>query len=292
MATRRRGLGRGLDALLGGQSGQTETRALPESGVASLDVDQLEPNRYQPRSYFDETGLEELAESIRHQGDVQPNVVTPRGEDRYTIIAGERRWRAARRAGLRQVPVVLRQVADDRQILELALVENVQRADLNAVEEAEAYRTLGETFDLSQEEIAARVGKGRTTVTNAIRLLRLPRAIQDLIREGRLTAGQARPLLAIPDAKKQLETAERAVRDGLTARDLEALAAAPRKAETGKAKKKELDVNSRAAVEHLTRVLQTQVDIVRRKRGGTLHIRFHSEEELIRLYDLLIQRAE
>jgi ParB family chromosome partitioning protein len=292
MATRRRGLGRGLDALLGGQSGQTETRALPESGVASLDVDQLEPNRYQPRSYFDETGLEELAESIRHQGVVQPIVVTPRGEDRYTIIAGERRWRAARRAGLRQVPVVLRQVSDDRQILELALVENVQRADLNAVEEAEAYRTLGETFDLSQEEIAARVGKGRTTVTNAIRLLRLPRAIQDLIREGRLTAGQARPLLAIPDAKKQLETAERAVRDGLTARDLEALAAAPRKAETGKAKKKELDVNSRAAVEHLTRVLQTQVDIVRRKRGGTLHIRFHSEEELIRLYDLLIQRAE
>jgi ParB family chromosome partitioning protein len=278
--------------LLGGQSGQTETRALPESGVASLDVDQLEPNRYQPRSYFDETGLEELAESIRHQGVVQPIVVTPRGEDRYTIIAGERRWRAARRAGLRQVPVVLRQVSDDRQILELALVENVQRADLNAVEEAEAYRTLGETFDLSQEEIAARVGKGRTTVTNAIRLLRLPRAIQDLIREGRLTAGQARPLLAIPDAKKQLETAERAVRDGLTARDLEALAAAPRKAETGKAKKKELDVNSRAAVEHLTRVLQTQVDIVRRKRGGTLHIRFHSEEELIRLYDLLIQRAE
>jgi ParB family chromosome partitioning protein len=292
MGTKRRGLGRGLDALLGGQGEAQEARPAADSGISALAVDQLEPNRYQPRSFFDETGLEELAESIRTQGIVQPIVVTPKDDGRYTIIAGERRWRAARRAGLRQVPVVLRQVADDRQILELALVENVQRADLNAVEEAEAYRTLGETFDLSQEEIAARVGKGRTTITNAIRLLRLPDAIQDLIREGRLTAGQARPLLAILDTEKQLEIAERAVRDGLTARDLEALVSAPKKAEQRKAKKKELDVNTRAAVEHLTRVLQTRVDIVRRKRGGSLQIRFHSEEELIRLYDLLIQRTE
>ncbi len=290
MGTKRRGLGRGLDALLGGQPDPQEP--VPDSGISALAVDQLEPNRYQPRSFFDETGLDELAESIRTQGIVQPIVVTPKGEDRYTIIAGERRWRAAQRAGLRQVPVVLRQIADDRQILELALVENVQRADLNAVEEAEAYRTLGEMFELSQEEIATRVGKGRTTITNAIRLLRLPDAIQDLIREGRLTAGQARPLLAIPGAEKQLEIAERAVRDGLTARDLEALASAPKKAEQRKAKKKELDVNTRAAVEHLTRALQTRVEIVRRKRGGSLQIRFHSEEELIRLYDLLIQRTE
>ncbi len=289
MATRRRGLGRGLDALLGGSSDQQETTVSP--AISSLAVEQLEPNRYQPRSLFDESGLEELAESIRSQGVVQPIVVTPKGEGRYTIIAGERRWRAAQRAGLRHVPVVMREVADDRQILELALVENVQRADLNAIEEAEAYRTLGEVFDLSQEEIATRVGKGRTTITNAIRLLRLPAAIQDLIREGQLTAGQARPLLAIPDSEKQLEIAERAIRKGLTARDLEALAAAPRKAEQRKAKK-ELDVNTRAAVEHLTRVLQTRVEIVRRKRGGSLQIRFHSEEELIRLYDLLIQRTE
>ena len=287
MSAKRRGLGRGLDALLGAAPKPASKSASSVAGV-SVPVAKLEPNRFQPRSVFNEEGLDELAESIRSQGVVQPIVVTPKGENSYTIIAGERRWRAARRAGLDTVPVVVRQVEDDQQMLEMALVENVQRADLNAIEEAEAYRMLGERFELSQEAIAERVGKGRTTVTNALRLLRLPDEIRDFIREGRLTAGQARPLLAIPDRTQQIEIAERAVSEGLSARHLEALTGP--KSSTQTKKKKELDVHTRAAMERLTKDLQTQVDIKLKKRGGTIQIHFHSEEELIRLYDRLMQR--
>ena len=157
MTAKRRGLGRGLDALLGAEPPPEKPVS---SGFTTVSVEQLEPNRFQPRSFFDESGLEELAESIRSQGVVQPIVVTPKGKGRYTIVAGERRWRASRRAGLDSVPVVVREVEDDRQMLEMALVENVQRADLNAMEEAEAYRMLGERFELSQEEIAGRVVEG------------------------------------------------------------------------------------------------------------------------------------
>jgi len=240
---------------------------------------------------FDESGLDDLAESIRSQGVVQPIVVTPKGNGKYTIVAGERRWRASRLAGLDSVPVVVREVSNDQQLLEMALVENIQRADLNAVEEAEAYRTLSENFELSQEDIATRVGKGRTTITNSLRLLRLPQEIQDLLREGRLTAGQARPLLSIPDREKQIQIAEQAVENGLTARDLEALVSVPKGKASSKDKKKppELDVHTKAALDRLTRSLQTKVDIKRRKRGGVVEIHFHSEEELIRLYDLLMQ---
>ncbi len=314
MSAKRRGLGRGLDALLGSEpeTPSVERQDSPGAGLTSLPVTQLEPNRYQPRSDFDESGIEALAESIRAQGIVQPIVVTPKtgGEDEipegdspegdvspegalFTIVAGERRWRAAQRAGLDAVPVVLREIADEQEMLELALVENLQRTDLNPIEEAEAYRTLGETFGLSQEDIATRVGKGRTTVTNALRLLRLPEEIQDLLRNGRLTAGQARPLLAITEPPRQIELAEQAVEKGLSARELEALAKAPEDKEPSKAKKKqEVDVHTRAAMEKLTRTLQTRVDIVRRRRGGQVRINFHSEEELIRLYDLLMQGNE
>ncbi len=289
MRAKRRGLGRGLDALLGAEPKIPDA---PSTGGLSISVDKLEPNRFQPRNVFDDAGLNDLAESIRSQGVVQPIVVTPKGQGSYTIVAGERRWRAARRAGLESVPVVVREVDDDRQLLELALVENVQRADLNAIEEAEAYRMLGDRFELSQEEIAGRVGKGRTTVTNALRLLRLPETIQDFIREGRLTAGQARPILAIPDPPRQIEIAERAIAEGLTARDLEALAAGPKAAARTKKKSQELDVHTRAAMERLTQDFQTKVEIALKKRGGTIRIHFHSEEELIRLYDRLMQRKE
>ena len=291
MSGKRRGLGRGLDALLG-SAPKSESQPVEASSSDSVAAVLLEPNRFQPRSTFDESGLEDLAESIRAQGVVQPIVVTPKGKGRFTIIAGERRWRAARRAGLEQVPVVIRNVEDDRQMLELALVENVQRADLNAVEEAEAYRMLADRFQLSQEQIAGRVGKGRTTITNALRLLRLPDEIQDLLREGRLTAGQARPLLSISDRERQIEIAGRAVEEGLTARDLEALAAVSDGGEKSARKRgeaQEQDVHTRAAVERLTQELQTKVAIVRKKRGGTIRIDFHSEEELIRLYDRLTQ---
>lgn len=279
--SRRRGLGRGLDALLG-----EETPALQ-----SLPVDRLAPNRRQPRSRFDETGLDELAESIRAQGVVQPILVTPGDRPgQYTIVAGERRWRAARRAGLAEVPVVVREVSGDRELLELALVENLQRSDLNPLEEAEAYRMLREEFQLSQEEIGGRVGKTRSAVANTLRLLNLPPEVQDFLRDGRLTAGQARPLLALGRRDEQVGLARRAVEEGLSARALEQAVSVPAR---GRAKRpaRPLDPHATAAAEKLTQRLQTKVDIRRRRRGGEVRIHFHSEEELMRIYDHLMRKG-
>jgi ParB family chromosome partitioning protein len=279
MSEKRKALGRGLSALLPAE----------EPGIRSLPIGQLEPNRFQPRMAFEEEGLEELAASIRTQGVIQPLIVSPTPSGRYTIIAGERRWRAAQRAGLTSVPVVVRRVEGDRQFLELALVENLQRADLNPIEEAEAYRSLQETFQLSHEEISRRVGKGRPAVSNALRLLRLPAAVQDLLRTGQLTAGQARPLLAFESPEAQIRVAERAAREGWSARALEALAsgtpAAKRRAQAPS------EPNAAAAAERLTQRLQTRVEIVRRGRGGVIRIHFHSEEELMRLFDLIHDRG-
>lgn len=285
MTARRRGLGRGLDALLSRDEA-------PAPGLRTAPIDALLPNRFQPRSNFDESGLEELAESIRAQGVVQPLVVSPQADGTFVIIAGERRWRAAKRAGLATVPIVIREISEDRELLELALVENLQRADLNIVEEAEAYQTLRESFGLSQEQIGERVGKGRSTITNTLRLLRLPSEVQDMLRSGQITAGQARPLLAFPSKDRQLEMARRACRDGLTARDLESLAAAPRQKKKKVAGKTRTDVHSAAAAERLTRRLRTKVEILRRKKGGVIRIHFHSEEELMRLYDALLGQDE
>lgn len=287
---KRKGLGRGLDALL--QRDEPAPAAPPP--VQSLPIDQLKPNRFQPRAHFDDDAIEELAASIRAQGVVQPLVVTPEPDGTYVIIAGERRWRASRLAGLEQVPVVVRAVAGDRELLELALVENLQRSDLNALEEAEAYLALQEKFGLSQEDIATRVGKARTTVTNSLRLLRLPEEVQELLREGRLTAGQARPLLGLPSREAQITLADRAVREGLTARDLERLSSSAGEAGREKPVKKSrpVEVNTAAAEEKLTRRLQTKVEIRRRGKGGILQIHFHSEEELMRLYDVLVERGE
>jgi len=286
-AGKKRGLGRGLDALI------EKSEPKPDEPVRTLPVASLHPNRFQPRTYFDEAAIEDLVASVRAQGIIQPLVVTPEGEG-YAIIAGERRWRAAQRAGLAAVPVVVRQVADDRELLELALVENLQRSDLNPIEEAEAYAALQEKFGLSQEEVAGRVGKARTTVTNALRLLRLPDEVLDLLREGRLTAGQARPLLGIQDPEEQIRLADRAVRDGLSARDLERLAAEPQPEESRKPKKPDrpVEVHTAAAEERLTRRLQTRVEIKRQGKKGHLRIHFHSEEELMRLFDVLIERGE
>ena len=280
---RRKGLGRGLDALI-----RDEPAARP--GVSSLPVDRLRPNRHQPRTRFDETGLEELAESIRTQGVIQPIVVVPEKDGLHTIVAGERRWRAAQRAGLAEVPVVVREPAGDRELLELALVENLQRTDLDPVEEAEAYRALTRSFGLTQQEVASRVGKARTTVSNTLRLLDLPQEVLDLLRDGTLTAGQARPLLSLGDEESQVALARRAVEEGLSARELERLTQPEEKAEEKPAgrEKPAKDVHTAAAEERLTRRLQAPVDIRRRGSRGTVSIHFHSEEELMRLFDLLM----
>jgi ParB family chromosome partitioning protein len=275
-------LGRGLDALL----------RPAEATAQELPVDQLQPNRRQPRQDFDEEALEGLAASIRAQGVVQPIIVTPAAKDEYTIIAGERRWRAARRAGLERVPVVVREVVDDRQLLELALVENLQRSDLNPIEEALAYEALREDFDLSQEEIASRVGKARPTVANALRLLNLDRRVQDLVREGALSAGQARPLLALGPGDAQARLAGSAVEKGLTARALEEIVARTADGETSpqsSAKATETrNVHDEAAADKLTRKWQTKVEIRRRRGGGTVRIHFHSEEELMGIFERLM----
>lgn len=279
MTDKRKGLGRGLAALLPKE----------EEAVRSLPIEQLAASRLQPRTSFDEAGILELAESIRTQGVIQPIIVKPLESGVYTIIAGERRWRAAQRAGLRTVPVVVRPVRDDRQLLELALVENLQRSDLNAIEEAEAYRRLVASFGLAHEEIAGRVGKSRTTISNSMRLLKLPEKVQELLRAGRLTAGQARPLLALEDAAEIERLARRAVEEGLSARALEALAggeAANRK--RSRRARSAADPNTAAAAERLTQRLQTKVEIERRGRGGVIKLHFHSEEELMGLFDKLI----
>jgi len=285
---KKRGLGRGLDALIQGPD-TAELAARGEGGIRKLPVAALKPNRWQPRSSFDDQELEALAASIRTQGLVQPLVVTLDSDGTYSIVAGERRWRAARRAGLEEVPVVIRGDLDDRSRLELALVENLQRSDLNALEEAEAYATLQERFGLSQEEVAVRVGKGRTTITNSLRLLKLPPEIRELLRAGRLTAGQARPLLALGDRERQIALAEQAVREELSARQLEQLSAPPR--ERAPKTPRKVEVHTAAAEEKLTRRLQTRVEIRRQGQGGRLQIHFHSEEELMRLYDLLMEKG-
>ena len=269
--SRRRGLGRGLDALLE-----------PETVVRSLPLSQLKPNRLQPRADFDEDGLAELATSIRAQGIVQPIVVAQEDDGSYLIVAGERRWRAARRAGLDEVPVVVRQVADDRELLEAALVENLQRSDLNPLEEAEAYRMLKERFELSQEEIAVRVGKGRSTVANRLRLLRLPAEVQELLRGDRLTAGQALPLVALESEEAVLRLAKQAATQGWSARQVEKRASGRK---DGGRRRRPQDPDTAAAAERLTSRLQTRVEIQRGRRGGTVRLHFHSEEELMRLYE-------
>lgn len=290
---KRKGLGRGLDALLQREPEPAVPAAPPAPApIQSLPVGQLKPNRFQPRTHFDEDAIEELAASIRAQGVVQPLVVSPDEDGTYFIIAGERRWRASRRAGLEQVPVVVRQVSGDLELLELALVENLQRSDLNALEEAEAYLALQEKFGLSQEAIATRVGKARTTVTNSLRLLRLPEEVQELLREGRLTAGQARPLLGLPSREAQINLADRAVREGLSARDLERLSTEQPAREKPVRKPRPVEVNTAAAEEKLTRRLQTKVEIRRKGKGGFLQVHFHSEDELMRLYDILVDRGE
>jgi ParB family chromosome partitioning protein len=278
MSARKRALGRGLNDLLGEET--------PD--VTTLPIERLRPNRLQPRSVFDAEDLASLVRSIQSQGIVQPLVVSPLEGGAYMIVAGERRWRAAQQAGLDSVPVVVRRVESDRELLEMALVENLQREDLNPLEEAMAYRRLQDDFGLNQEEIAARVGKGRSTISNALRLLLLPGAIQQLLAEGTLTAGQARPLLAIEGPARQIQLAKKAAAGRLNARQLEALAAGGESTRVAPA----VDPDTVAAAERLTRKLQTRVEIRRSGKGGTLRITFHSEEELMRLFELLIQAGE
>ncbi len=283
---KRRALGRGLAALI--PEPEPQPAAAPAEGApAEVAVDLLEPNPFQPRSLMDPARLAELTASVRESGIVQPILVRRRGE-RYQIIAGERRWRAAQAAGLASVPVTLREVPDS-QLLELALVENVQRQELTALEEAQAFQRLQDEFHLTQEEIARRVGRERSTIANTLRLLRLPRELRDLVAQGRLDAGHARALLALERGEEQLELGREAARKGFSVREVErrvALLRSPRPASAAARK----DANTRAAEERLRGALGSRVEITRRKKGaGEIRVAFASEAELNRLFELLLR---
>jgi ParB family chromosome partitioning protein len=286
-AGKRKALGRGLSALIpdplpagpGGPGG--------DSG-ALAPVGALEPNPYQPRATMDEARLAELTASIRESGVVQPILVRRRGE-RYQIIAGERRWRAAQAAGLETVPVHVRDVPD-AQLLELAIVENVQRQELTPLEEAHAFRRLQEEFRLTQEDIARRVGRERSTVANTMRLLRLPKELQGLVAEGRLDAGHARAILALERDGDQVALGREAARKGLSVREVERRVALMRAPEKPRGEKRR-DANTRAAEERLRTALGARVEIARRGQAGQIRIRFASEAELNRLFELLVRRS-
>jgi ParB family chromosome partitioning protein len=279
---KRKALGKGLSALLPDPEGAD----LPAETSSEAPLDSLEPNPFQPRTVFEPSRLQELAASLKETGMVQPILVRRQGE-RYQIIAGERRWRAAREAGLATVPVVVRDVPDER-LLELALVENIQRQELLPLEEAQAYQRLHEEFRLTQEEVARRVGKDRSTVANTLRLLRLPRDVRELLSAGRLDAGHARALLALDRAEDQVALAREAARRGLSVREVERRVAAQRAAPQKPAARRQ-DANTRAAEERLRAVLGTRVQIRRRGRGGVLQVAFTSEAELQRVFEILLR---
>jgi ParB family chromosome partitioning protein len=280
MNTRKPALGRGLSALLPGKDD------VPRGTFArDAEIGRLTPSRFQPRRDFSEPALAELARSIREVGIVQPIVVVARGE-KFEIVAGERRWRAAALAGLERVPITVREKASDRDLLEAALVENLQREDLNVLEAAEAYARLREEFALTQEKIAERVGKDRATIANSLRILKLSSTVRDKIRSGELSAGHARALVALASIDDQERLAEEIVRRALSVRQTEKRVARMAAGDRVVAERRR-DPFTRDAEEKLSRLLQTKVRISRRRRGGSIDIAFGSEEELIGLYERL-----
>jgi ParB family chromosome partitioning protein len=284
MTTRKPALGRGLSALLPGKD-DVPRGTFP----TEVEIGRLKPSRFQPRRDFSESSLADLASSIKEQGIVQPIVVVSRGEY-FEIVAGERRWRAAALAGLERVPVTVREKSSDREMLEAALVENLQREDLNPLEAAEAYARLREEFELTQEKIADRVGKDRATIANSLRLLRLPLTVREKIRAGSLSAGHAKALAALTSADDQERLSEEILRRALSVRQTEKRVA--RMAAGDKVQhEKRRDPFTRDAEEKLSRRLQTRVRILRRRRGGKIEIAFGSEEELVGLYERLSGRS-
>jgi ParB family chromosome partitioning protein len=257
-------------------------------GPLQIDIDLIEPSPYQPRTRFREETLDELARSIQSSGIIQPLVVRPIGS-RFQLIAGERRWRAAQRAGLTKVSAIVRQVPDEL-ALEMTLVENIQREDLNAIEAARAFERLMEEFQLTQESVAERTGKDRATVANSVRLLKLEPTIQDWIEEGKLTAGHGRALLAVTDSPLRMRYAQRASRGGLTVRQIERLASR-RSRSASPAAEIHVDANIRAAIDELQRHLGTKV-LLRQKtkmRPGQLVLEYYDDQQLMGIYDRLMK---
>lgn len=293
MKTKKSALGRGLSAIL--ESPETDITSKDISGnyvvgaIANLALEKIEANPFQPRDRFEEVALQELADSIREQGVIQPVTVRKLGYDKYQLISGERRYKAAKLVGLKEIPSYIR-VANDQQMLELALIENIHRKDLNSIEIAISYQRLLEECDLTQEKLSKRVGKDRTTITNYIRLLKLPPKVQVALRKEKITNGHARALVSVDDKKVQKQLLDQIIRNNLSVRDVEQLVKKINDPQAGSATIKKADLPQRHKIARLRLEdqLSSRVDIRRNTKGqGSIVIKFKSEDEFERIINLL-----
>jgi ParB family chromosome partitioning protein len=282
-------LGKGLGALLG-DAAVDGAQAADGDRVLAVELHRLDPNPYQPRTVFDDDALDELAQSIAAHGVLQPLLVIDGEAGRYTIVAGERRWRAARRAGLSTVPVIVRNY-DDRTLMEAALIENLQRADLNPVEEAEAIHTLMHTYGLTQEGVAACIGKSRPAVANALRLLSLSAPVLAMVREGALSGGHARAVLMVAQ-DEQHAFAQHIIAHGLSVRQAEALAQANKRGDKPRKERVAFDPHLLSAQDALQRVFGTRVAVSGNLSRGRIAIEYYSRDDLERIYEMLLARNE
>jgi len=284
MATKRIALGKGLGALLP-ELGQAEPKTLLSCGI-----EEIFPNRSQPRKHFDESKLQELAESIKEKGILEPLIVR-RTEQGYELIIGERRWRAAQKAGLKEVPVLVKE-AERREALEISLIENLQREDLNPIEEAEAFKQLIEEFHISQEELSKRIGKDRTTVTNTLRLLKLPLEVRDHLLQNHITSGHARAILSLENKERQKELCVLIMKRGLSVREAEAIAkkwSEKAKKPVGPAKKKgDLESQLSSLQDSMRKYLGTKVHISQKGKRGKIEIEYYSHEDLERIVEAIL----
>ena len=302
-----RGLGKGLDALFGDAEVTLQSRTEKNSknedeetedpkqkvdknertggGIDYIDINDIKPNSNQPRKTFDEDKLNELAASIEEHGLIQP-LVLRKAEKGYEIVAGERRWRAARKIGIREIPCIVRELTDEENML-LAIIENMQREDLNPIEEAEGIRQMIETYGLTQEEVSKSVGKSRPYIANSLRLLRLPETVRKYIEDGSLSTGHAKAIAAVSDEKKQIELAEVAIRDGLSVRQLEKLAQQDKSGVKTRSRVKQKTADVKRVEEDLKNALGTKVTLNQKGKKGKIEIEFYSKDELERLIELL-----
>lgn len=304
MAVKRSGLGKGLDSLIPdkavnksattGKKEEKSEKKVNESGERLVPINQIEPNREQPRKEFDEDALLELADSIKQYGILQPLIVQKR-KDYYEIIAGERRWRAAKKAGLKEVPVIIREYTD-QQVVEISLIENIQRENLNPIEEAMAFKKLLEEFNLKQDEVAERVSKSRTAVTNSMRLLKLSEKVQQMIVDEMITTGHARALLALDDEEQQYILANKIFDEKLSVRETEKLVKAlknPKKEDTTKEVEDKNSFIYADIEDKMKSVIGTKVNIHQKKSGkGKIEIEYYSQDELERIFELIMSAKE
>jgi len=284
MATKRMALGKGLGALLP-EFGQAESKALLYCGI-----EEIVPNPSQPRKHFEESKLQELAESVREKGILEPLLVR-RTDQGYELIVGERRWRAAQKAGLREVPVLVKEV-EGREAFEISLIENLQREDLNPIEEAEAYKHLIEEFHISQDDLSKRIGKDRTTITNTLRLLKLPLEVRNHLLQNRITPGHARALLSLDNKEKQRELCALVIKKGLSVREAERLAkqwsAKLQKTIPSVKRKGDLESQLLSLEDSLRKCLGTKVHITQKGNRGKIEIEYFSHEELERIVEAIL----